>query len=69
MNAKIKVLIIMGLKAMGNYDDALMYIEERLTSKDVEDVQNFFNWLKSNDLKIGHGNIDERWSKWKKSAK
>ena len=61
---KLKTLIIMGLKTTGNYDDALLYIEEELTLEEYDLVERFFRHLKNNNLTIGHGNIDERFKKW-----
>jgi len=58
----------MGLKQMGNFDDALMFIEEQLTISQALETMSFFKWLNLNGYTIGHGNIDNRWKEFKKTV-
>ena len=59
---KLNTLILNGLSVTGNFNDALNYIEEGLTSQEYDDVKNFFAWLDKEGKTIGHGNIDAQWA-------
>ena len=67
MNARLKALVIMGLKTAGSFDGCLNYIEEDLTETEFDQLQKFFQWLTSKNLTIGYGNIDKRWAAWTKT--
>lgn len=64
MPGKLQALVFMGLKTVGK-KDCLGYIEEQLTPSEYENVKGFLDYLEKNNLTVGYGNVDERWSSYK----
>jgi hypothetical protein len=67
LSAKLRARLLMGVEQSGGYDpdEVLPYIEEHLTSTEYVVAQSFLTWICQNNLKFGHGNIDERFAEFK----
>jgi hypothetical protein len=57
------MILLDGPKYFGTYDfpECLGPYEERMTGAELDMVEAFFGWLRANDLRFGHGNLDSRW--------
>ena len=60
---KLATLLLMAVKQMGSYDpkEALPYIEEQLTVREIEISEKFLNWVVTNEKKFGRGNLAKLW--------
>jgi hypothetical protein len=67
-SSKMWSIILDALKVMGNYKEALSYMEERLTENEYYEIEHFFDWLTSNIFTIGHGNYFDRYLEYKREG-
>ena len=64
-----RLLILQGVKQAGSYDpdEALVEVEENMTSPEYAKVYAFLTWVCVNKKKFGHGNIDDVFEEWRYS--
>lgn len=68
LDFRLITLQIMAAKQCGNdVSCALAFIGVQMTIIECYAVEDFWNWLKKNNLSFGIENISQRWNDWKSS--
>lgn len=69
LSPKLVALLLMGVKSCGSYqpDEALVEVEEQLTSPEYSLAFDFLAWVCQNNVAFGAANIQERFAQYRES--
>jgi len=67
----LELLLLETTSLAGTYapEEALCYIEERLTVQEFDDLYGYLTWVVEHSLTFGHGNIQSRYAEYRASLR
>jgi hypothetical protein len=69
LTRNLRTLLLTAVEHAGSYDpnEALNYVEERMTLAEYQTASEFLSWINRSSLTFGHGTIEARFQEWQDS--